>query len=106
LSLVPFVTGWMGENHFAPWPTAVYGIVLLMAAISWLILQTVILRMEGPESPLAQAVGKDTKGKASFVLYLLAVPVALALPWLAVAIYVLVALIWLVPDRRFERVMA
>ena len=106
LSLVPFVTGWMGENHFAPAPTALYGAVLLMAAIAYWILQRVIIAREGPDSLLARAVGRDLKGKISPVLYLVALPAAFWAPWVAGAIYVGVALIWLVPDRRIERVLA
>jgi uncharacterized membrane protein len=105
LSLIPFVTGWMGENHFAPLPTAVYGVVLLMAAVAWLILQTAIIRGEGPQSRLARAIGRDAKGKASFVLYAVAVALAFLQPAVSLAIYVLVALAWLVPDRRFERMV-
>ena len=103
LSLVPFATGWMGENHFATWPTALYGVVLLMAALSYTWLQTLIIRAEGPDSMLAQAVQADWKGKLSLALYALAIVVALRLGWLSLAIYVVVALIWLVPDRRIER---
>ena len=102
LSLVPFVTGWMGENHFAPWPTAVYGMVLLMAAISYTILQTTILAFEGPASKLKQAVGSDRKGKLSMALYLTAIPLAFVHQAISDAIYVAVALMWLVPDRRIE----
>jgi uncharacterized membrane protein len=102
LSLVPFVTGWMGENHFAPVPTAAYGVVLLLAAISYYILQTVIIHDEGKNSTLARAVGKDIKGKMSPVLYAIAIPTAFVNQWIAEALYVLVALIWLVPDKRIE----
>jgi uncharacterized membrane protein len=106
LSLVPFVTGWMGENHFASAPTAVYGVVLLMAAIAYYILQVVIIRQEGPDSLVARAVGSDLKGKLSPLAYLVAIALAFVLPWLSGAIYFTVALIWLVPDRRIERVLA
>jgi uncharacterized membrane protein len=102
LSLIPFVTGWMGENHFASLPTAAYGVVLLMAGLAYLILQAAIIAHHGPRSRLAAAVGKDLKGKASFVLYLAAVPLAFVREWIADAIYVLVALMWLLPDRRIE----
>ena len=102
LSLVPFVTGWMGENHFAPLPTAVYGSVLFMAAVAFTILATRILAHEGPDSPLAQAFGRDVKGKASLVMYAVAIPSAFAHQAIADAIYVCVALVWLIPDRRIE----
>ena len=103
LSLVPFVTGWMGESHFAPAPTAVYGAILLLAAIAYLLLQHTILRQEGPDSTLGAAVGRDRKGKLSPLLYALAIPVAFLRPWMAAALYVVCALMWLVPDRRIER---
>ena len=103
LSLIPFVTAWMGENHLASTPTALYGVVLLMAAIAYWVLQQQILRAEGPQSVLATAVGRDVKGKLSPFLYLLAIGAASVRPWMAHAIYVLVALNWLVPDRRIER---
>ena len=103
LSLVPFVTGWMGENRFAPLPTAMYGVVLLLAAAAYFILQGGILAQQGPDSALARAIGEDLKGKASLGLYLTAIPLAFYRPWLAGAVYALVALIWLIPDRRIER---
>jgi uncharacterized membrane protein len=103
LSLVPFVTGWMGENHLAPLPTAAYGAILLLAAIAYLLLQQAILRQEGPDSTLALAVGRDRKGKLSTLLYAVAIPVAFVRPWMAATLYVAGALIWLVPDRRIER---
>jgi uncharacterized membrane protein len=106
LSLVPFVTAWMGENHFTAVPTALYGAVLLMAAIAYFILQRQILRVEGPHSVLAAAVGRDTKGKVSPLLYLLAIGAAFVNPQIAGGIYVLVALMWLIPDRRIERALA
>ena len=106
LSLVPFVTHWMGETRFAPAPTAVYGVVLLLAAIAYWILQGRILASEGCDSVLAAALGRDLKGKISPVLYLIAIGVAFVQEWLAGAIYVLVALMWLVPDRRIERALA
>lgn len=102
LSLIPFVTGWMGENHFAPLPTAVYGMVLLMAAIAYTILQTLIVAQQGANSTLAVAVGKDIKGKLSMLLYVVAIPSAFIHQWIADGIYVFVALIWLIPDRRIE----
>jgi len=105
LSLVPFVTGWMGENHFAAVPTATYGVVLLMAGVAYYLLERAIIAREGRESVLAIAVGRDWKGKLSPVLYLIAIPLAFASRAAAGAIYVLVALIWLIPDRRIERVL-
>jgi uncharacterized membrane protein len=105
LSLVPFVTGWMGENHFAALPTALYGGVMLMSAIAYYILQKVIIASEGEGSVLKQALGNDIKGKISPVLYLLAIGGASISPWIADALYVLVALIWLVPDKRIEKAL-
>ncbi len=102
LSLVPFATGWMGENHFAATPTAVYGGVLLAAAIAYFLLQSAIIADQGPASRLAAAVGKDLKGKISPILYAVAIPMAYFREWAADAIYVGVALMWLVPDRRIE----
>lgn len=106
LSLFPFVTGWMGENHFAALPTAIYGAVLLLAAIAYYLLQGAILRSEGPDSLLARAVGRDFKGKVSPLCYTLAIPLAFVSPWIANGLYVGVALMWLVPDRRIERLIA
>ena len=103
LSLVPFVTGWMGENHFAPLPTALYGVVLLAASIAYKILFKAIVAEQGPHSKLAVAVGTDRKGTISTLLYVAAVPLAFVNRWLAYGIYVTVALMWLVPDRRIER---
>ena len=102
LSLVPFVTGWMGENHFAPLPTAVYGVVLLLAGAAYTVLQTAIIAHHGPASSLAAAVGEDTKGRISLALYTAAIPLAFVQEWISDAIYVFVALLWLVPDRRIE----
>jgi uncharacterized membrane protein len=102
LSLTPFVTGWMGENDFAAVPAAVYGIVLLLAAIAYYILQTAILAAHGPESAFREAIGRDVKGKISPVCYAAAIPLAFVSRWIALALYVFVALIWLVPDRRIE----
>lgn len=102
LSLIPFATGWMGENHFAPLPTAVYGAVMLAAAIAYYILQNLIIRQQGPDSKLEAAVGKDIKGKISPLVYLVAIPLAFVHQWLSDALYVLVALMWLIPDRRIE----
>lgn len=105
LSLFPFVTGWMGENHFASAPMALYGIVLLMAAVAYFVLQRAIIASQGVDSVLAKAVGRDIKGKLSPVLYGIAIPAAFLKPWIAGSIYVFVALMWLVPDRRIERVL-
>jgi len=105
LSLIPFVTGWMGENHFAALPTALYGVVLFMAAAAYWILQHAILAEHGCGSLLAQAVGRDIKGNISPVLYLLAIGSAFYSQWMAGAIYIIVALMWLVPDRRIEKVL-
>ena len=105
LSLIPFTTGWMGENHFASAPAAVYGVVLLMAAIAYRILQQLIIASQGPDSLLKKAVGGDWKGKLSPVLYAMAVALAFLWQWFSIGLYVLVALIWLVPDRRIERVV-
>jgi uncharacterized membrane protein len=105
LSLFPFVTGWMGENHLAPAPSALYGLVLLMAAIAYWVLQQVIIAAGGQNSLLKKAVGRDWKGKLSPLLYIIAILTTLWSQWVAQAIYVLVALIWLVPDRRIERVL-
>ncbi|MFO1054860.1 MAG: TMEM175 family protein [Planctomycetota bacterium] len=103
LSLVPFTTRWMGEHEYHAIPTAVYGIDLLMAAIAYTILQSRIVRAQGPQSRLKLAVGSDLKGKVSLASYATAIPAALWLsPWIAIALYVLVALIWLIPDRRIE----
>ncbi len=105
LSLIPFVTGWMAENHFAPIPVALYGADLLMAAISYFILQSLILKIHGSDSILAKALGKDLKGKASPILYVIAIIMAFFNEWVSCAIYVIAALIWLVPDRRIEKIM-
>jgi len=102
LSLVPFITGWMGRNHLAPVPTAAYGVVMLFAAIAYWILQTAIVAHQGPHSRLAAAIGRDIKGKISPLLYAAAILLAFVNEWIADAIYVAVALIWLVPDRRIE----
>lgn len=104
LSLVPFATGWMGENHFAPLPTAIYGAILLLCAISYTILQATIVKHEGGDNELlAAAVGKDLKGKISMVCYILAIPLAFVHQGIAGALYVLVAAIWFIPDRRIEK---
>jgi uncharacterized membrane protein len=105
LSLFPFATGFMGENHFAAVPTALYGVVLLMAAIAYYVLQLAIIRAQGPDSLLRKAVGRDWKGKVSPVLYVTAILATLASPWVSQVIFVTVALMWLIPDRRIERVL-
>src|SRR5512140_656580 len=102
LSLFPFTTGWMGENHLAPIPAAVYGFVLLMAAVAYYILQRAIIAEQGPDSLLAAAIGSDWKGKLSPIIYFAAMLLAFVNPWIATGLYGLVALIWLVPDRRIE----
>jgi uncharacterized membrane protein len=102
LSLVPFATGWLGENQFAALPTALYGVILLMAAVAYYILQQLIIASQGAGSILKQALGGDWKGKLSPLLYALAIPAAFWQHWLSLALYVLVALIWLIPDRRIE----
>ena len=106
LSLIPFVTAWMGENHFASLPVALYGVVLLMAAMAYLILQQRIIAIEGPASRLARATRSDIKGRFSPLFYLAAIGAAFVLPWVSGLIYVAVALTWLVPDRRIERTLA
>ena len=106
LSLVPFVTGWMGEHRSATVPTAAYGATLLAASLAYWVLQRAILATQGPDSRLAAAVGRDLKGKLSPVFYTLAIALAFVRPWLADGVYVLVALMWLVPDRRIERVVS
>jgi uncharacterized membrane protein len=103
LSLFPFATGWMGENHFAPVPSAVYGVVLLMAALAYQFLQCSIIASDEGQSLLRQALGNDWKGKLSVLCYMAAMGVAFWLPWAAQMLYVIVALIWLIPDRRIER---
>ena len=106
LSLTPFVTRWMGESHFAPWPVALYGAVLLCTGIAYFILTRTLIAHHGRESPLATALGRDVKGKVSLVFYVVAIPVALANSWLACALYVVVAIMWLVPDQRIEKTVA
>ena len=105
LSLFPFVTGWMGENHFTTAPTALYGAVLFLAAIAYFILQGTIVAQQGPDSRLAKSIGRDFKGKISPVLYDAAIALAFFRPWLSCCIYALVALMWLIPDRRIARVV-
>jgi TMEM175 potassium channel family protein len=105
LSLIPFTTGWMGENQFAAAPAALYGGVLLMAAIAYFLLQQRIIAAQGPDSLLKKAIGSDWKGKLSPILYAAAIPLAFWYRWLSMGLYVLVALLWLVPDRRIERIL-
>ncbi len=105
LSLFPFATGWMGENHFASAPTALYGVILFMAAIAYKVLQQTVIASEGPASLLKKAVGSDWKGNISPILYITAIGTAFLWQWVAQAIYITVALLWLVPDRRIERAL-
>jgi uncharacterized membrane protein len=102
LSLVPFTTAWMGENHFESWPVAVYGLVLMLAGIAYVILARVLMRLHGPEAMITRSLGADWKGKLSVMGYLVAVPLAFVRPWMAGALYAVVALVWFVPDRRLE----
>jgi uncharacterized membrane protein len=103
LSLIPFATGWMGENYFTPLPTAVYGVALLMPALAYYLLQLAIMQTQGTNSSLAKALGNDVKGKISPVLYVAAIPLAFVSPWISCGIYVLVALMWVIPDRRIAK---
>jgi uncharacterized membrane protein len=105
LSLVPFVTAWMGESHFAPWTVALYGSVLLLAAIAYFILAHSLIWLHGRDSVIATALGADFKGKLSIIIYVVAIPLALVKWWLACSLYVLVTIMWLVPDRRIERTL-
>jgi uncharacterized membrane protein len=105
LSLIPFATGWMGENHFAQLPTALYGVALLMPAIAYYLLQRAIVSQQGTQGALASALGKDVKGRISPILYVAGTLLAFVEPWISDVIYVAVALMWLVPDRRIERAM-
>jgi uncharacterized membrane protein len=105
LSLFPFATGWTGENHLAALPTALYGAVLLLAAVAYYLLQNLIIAGQGCDSKLAASIGRDYKGRLSMVFYAVAIPAAFLRPWLASAIYVGVALMWLIPDRRIARVV-
>jgi uncharacterized membrane protein len=102
LSLFPFFTGWMGENHFAELPTAAYGVVLFMAGVAYYVLKTTIIAAQGDNTALADALGRDLKGKISPVIYMVAIPIAFVNRWVAIGLYVAVALMWLVPDRRIE----
>ena len=106
LSLTPFVTGWMGENNFAPMPVALYGVVLLCAACAYWLLQRSLIKAEGSNGPLARAIGSDWKGHLSPLIYAAAIPLAFVQPWLSCALYIVVAIIWLLPDPRIERMIA
>jgi uncharacterized membrane protein len=106
LSLVPFATGWMGANPLAAWPTALYGVVLLLAAVGFFVLVRVLISVHGRDSALATAIGRDLKGKISPVFYIMAIPLSFVSAWLAYALYVVVAVMWLVPDRRIEKILA
>jgi uncharacterized membrane protein len=106
LSLVPFVTAWMGDTSFAAWPVALYGVVLLGAAVAYFILAHSLIALHGRDSALATALGRDFKGRVSVVIYLVAIPLAFVSAWLASALYVLVEVYWLIPDRRIERTLA
>jgi uncharacterized membrane protein len=103
LSLSPFATAWMGENDFAPWPVALYGVVFLFAAIAYFLLTKTLVAHHGPESVLAASIGSDRKGRASLVIYIAAIPLSFVQPWIACACYVMVAIMWLLPDPRIER---
>jgi uncharacterized membrane protein len=105
LSLIPFVTGWMGENHFAALPVAAYGVVLLCAAVAYYILTRVLILYHGRDSALAKALGKDFKGKVSMLFYAAAIPLSFVSSWVACGLYVLVAVMWLIPDRRIEQAL-
>lgn len=102
LSLIPFTTDWIGENHLDAWPVAVYGVVLLMAGVAYFILTQALIHLHGERSTLAISIGSDRKGKVSIAIYAIAIPLAFARPWVAGACYILVAIMWLVPDRRIE----
>jgi uncharacterized membrane protein len=106
LSLVPFVTAWMGENNFARWPVALYGVVMLFASIAYFVLARSLISLHGKESVLANALGRDFKGRISTGIYMVAIPLALLKWWLASILYILVAIMWLVPDRRIEKTLA
>ncbi len=106
LSLVPFATGWMGENHFAPLPVATYGFSLLMPAIAYYVLQGAIIHFQGKGGKLASMLGRDLKAKASLVIYASAIAIAFYMPWISCAMYVLVSLMWLIPDRRIENALS
>jgi uncharacterized membrane protein len=106
LSLIPFATSWMGENHFQAWPAALYGFVLLFAGCAYFILTRALVARHGTDAPLTRALGTDFKGKISVVAYAVAIPLAFVRPWMAGAIYVAIAVLWFVPDRRFENMLS
>ncbi len=106
LSLIPFVTGWVGENRFAAWPVALYGVVMIGAALAYFILTRALIGLHGRDSVLASAVGRDFKGKVSIVIYAAAIPLSFVNSWYAVALYVAVAVMWLIPDRRIEETIS
>jgi uncharacterized membrane protein len=106
LSLIPFVTDWMGENHFAQWPVILYGCILIMTGISYTILCNQLIRCAGPDSALATALGKDWKGKLSVIIYAVAILLAFITPWLAFGLYVVVGVMWFIPDRRIEKTVS
>jgi uncharacterized membrane protein len=106
LSLIPFATGWMGENDFAAWPVAFYGAILFLAAVAYYLLARALVALHGEDSTLAKALGRDVKGRVSVVIYLAAIPLTFVRPWLAYGLYVFVAVMWLVPDRRIEKTLA
>lgn len=106
LSLLPFASGWMGENHFAPTPAALYGFVLLMCGFAYWLLARAIIKTDGPDSILAKAIGSDRKGNASLIFYLIAIPATLLSEWIAQVIYIGVALMWLIPDPRVEKALS
>jgi uncharacterized membrane protein len=106
LSLVPFTTSWMGNTNFAPWPVALYGVVLLLAAVAYYILVRALMALHGADSTLAAALGRDFKGKISVITYAVAIPLSFVAAWLACGLYVVVAIMWLVPDRRIEKELA
>jgi uncharacterized membrane protein len=106
LSVVPFVTGWMGENHFSTWPVALYGMVLIMTGIAYTILAMELNRLHGPASDIAKAIGRDKKGKLSLVIYVIGIALTFFNSWLGFSLYVIVAAAWFIPDRRIENVLA
>ncbi|AIY44168.1 Integral membrane protein [Collimonas arenae] len=106
LSLIPFATGWMGENHFSEVPVALYGVVLMMAGVAYYILSNTLIKLHGKESALAKAVGNDVKGKLSVIAYALAIPLTFVNRWIGLGLYVVVAIMWLIPDRRIEKVIS